>query len=265
MACPEDLEFNCWNDAPRAKFYTTFRPPYQNVVIPWLLEYYLRKHPRSVGSKIPLAIDVACGSGQLSGLLAEACGRVIGIDISQAMLEAAERHNAHPNVEYRQGDARRLVDVCGSEKADIIVIGMAIHFLASEQFYESVRSLLRPGGVFAVFGYLASGVQVSEKPELENFMLEYLEDQIEDPSFAQAVNSLKIHYKDVHVPFVGIERCFSQALFPSNRAMIRGLLQSNPVECLKDGEDGVEKAVAKVPSEGGFGMICDIFGILSHS
>jgi len=55
------------------------------------------------------ALDVACGSGKLTALLARIAGpsgRVLGLDFSTKMLEVA-RHE-FPAIEFREGDALNL-------------------------------------------------------------------------------------------------------------------------------------------------------------
>src|ERR1700737_5076539 len=55
------------------------------------------------------ALDVACGSGKLTAMLARIAGpkgRVVGVDFSPEMLEVARRD--HPGFEFLEGDALHL-------------------------------------------------------------------------------------------------------------------------------------------------------------
>jgi SAM-dependent methyltransferase len=55
-------------------------------------------------------LDVGCGWGAVSRSIAERTGAsVVGIEIEPRRLEQARRTNAHPNVEYVEGDATRAV------------------------------------------------------------------------------------------------------------------------------------------------------------
>lgn len=66
------------------------------------LEGILRRldyHPNTV-------LDVACGTGNVSEILAERGYQVVGIDISQPMIEAAKRKRS--NVEYHAQDVAEL-------------------------------------------------------------------------------------------------------------------------------------------------------------
>lgn len=251
------FRFN-WSEAKHAALYLRGRPPYQKVVIPWLLEYYHRKHPTSVGSKIPLAIDVACGNGQLTSELAGSFDRVIGVDISEAMLKSARIHNAHPNVAYKLGLAEKLSEVCAGETPDVITLGMGMAFVDADEFYSNVKKMLKPCGVLAIFGYMTPGVQLAG---FETLLIDYMIDQL---SGIESVLSLKRFYSDVYVPFEGEERRTTRIIVPTNREGIRIRLLSS-AKAFKDGEEGVEKLIQRLPAEGSLEMICDIFSIITHT
>lgn len=53
------------------------------------------------GRPSELAVDVGCGSGQGTLLLAKHFASVVGTDVSPAQLELAMEHNKEPNVTYR--------------------------------------------------------------------------------------------------------------------------------------------------------------------
>lgn len=48
-----------------------------------------------------LAVDVGCGSGQGTVLLAKHFTSVVGTDISPAQMEMALQHSKEPNITYR--------------------------------------------------------------------------------------------------------------------------------------------------------------------
>lgn len=53
-----------------------------------------------------LAVDVGCGSGQGTVLLAPHFSSVVGTDVSPAQLELAQEHASAPNISYRLGSGR---------------------------------------------------------------------------------------------------------------------------------------------------------------
>ena len=70
------------------------------------------------------ALDVACGSGRLTALLAAraAGGRVVGLDFSAEMLSRARRDN--PSVEFVEGDALALPFADGEFDVATIAFGL---------------------------------------------------------------------------------------------------------------------------------------------
>jgi demethylmenaquinone methyltransferase/2-methoxy-6-polyprenyl-1,4-benzoquinol methylase len=71
------------------------------------------------------ALDVACGSGKLTAVLARIAGRqgrVVGLDFSPQMLEIARRD--HPGIEFLEGDALKLPFDDGSFDASTIAFGL---------------------------------------------------------------------------------------------------------------------------------------------
>jgi demethylmenaquinone methyltransferase/2-methoxy-6-polyprenyl-1,4-benzoquinol methylase len=54
-------------------------------------------------------LDVACGTGTVTRILADEGAEVTGLDFSHGMIgEAIERHGDHPNITFQQGDATQL-------------------------------------------------------------------------------------------------------------------------------------------------------------
>lgn len=243
-----------WKHGFNADLYAQAPPPYEEVVIPWVLEYYRRRHLSD--SKIPLAIDVACGSGQLCSQLAKICNRVIGVDISSSMLESAKKYNSYPNVEYKQGSVQELTTICAGEKADIVTVGMAVSYFDNDELYPKIAEILKPGGVFAALGFQCLGVQVKG---LESFLIEYMLENFASQTYIKTIIQLIRCYKDVKVPFEDVERKEIRKLVPTNRHGITARMTSSP----QNGGKGIDEALQKFP-DGNFNLICDIFGVLSY-
>ena len=90
--------------------------------------------------------DLGCGTGQLSQSLAPFVRRVIAVDSSPAMLDAA-RHRLQglPNVETRAGELESLPMADG--ELDAAVVFLVLHYVAEpgEALAQAARAL-RPGG-----------------------------------------------------------------------------------------------------------------------
>ncbi len=90
--------------------------------------------------------DLGCGSGELSLLLAGGAGRVIAVDDSEAMLQAARgRINGQRNIELRHGRLEALPIADGELDAATLVL--VLHHLPEPgaAIVEAARTL-KPGG-----------------------------------------------------------------------------------------------------------------------
>lgn len=102
----------------------------------------------------PACLDLACGTGDLTRLLARRfpLGRVTGIDLTPAMLEQARRHHPLPNVAYRQGDMARTG--IASASIDIVTAGYALRNAPRlEAAIAEIARILKPGGELAVLDF----------------------------------------------------------------------------------------------------------------
>jgi ubiquinone/menaquinone biosynthesis C-methylase UbiE len=99
---------------------------------------------------ISLVVDLGCGTGRFSELLAAHFGvQVIGIDPSHKMVDQARRKPATGNVVYRQGLAERLPlpDDC----ADLVFMSMVYHHLNHPPAVaQECRRVLRRGGYVCI-------------------------------------------------------------------------------------------------------------------
>jgi SAM-dependent methyltransferase len=111
--------------------------------------WFLERH-RPSGNDV--VVDLGCGSGQFTALLASMLpeGSVIGVDPDESMLAGAAGHIA-PNLEFRRGSAEELDEVVAPASVDLVVSRAVLHWLPLDRYlrcFEAVHSVLRPGGVF---------------------------------------------------------------------------------------------------------------------
>lgn len=103
-------------------------------------------------------LDVACGTGIVARTAADLVapgGRVVGVDLNEAMLTVARR--VRPDVEWRRGDAASLPVDDGA--FDAVVCQMALMFFPDRTAaLAEMRRAVRDGGTVAVAvpGRLAS-------------------------------------------------------------------------------------------------------------
>jgi SAM-dependent methyltransferase len=94
-------------------------------------------------------VEVGCGPGRMTAVLAERFDRVIGVDVSPAMLEQARVNVPDPRVEFRAVSGERL-DTVEDAVADVVVCYLVLQHLASRDVVLSYLSefarVLAPGG-----------------------------------------------------------------------------------------------------------------------
>ena len=93
-------------------------------------------------------LDLGCGFGEHCRMFVErgaAC--VVGIDISEKMLEVAKRKNNDPKIEYRLMPMEEIASLDG--QFDVVVSSLALHYVEDfSAVVQGIHSLLSSGGVF---------------------------------------------------------------------------------------------------------------------
>ncbi|KAF3842893.1 hypothetical protein F7725_001742 [Dissostichus mawsoni] len=122
-----------------------FTPPdeLKNIILQYL--------DKKKGKPHVLAVDLGCGTGQNSRLLAPHFQAVVGIDISESQLEEAKGVPGYPNITYRKGSAEELPFPDGS--VDLLTAASAAHWFDQSRFLAEACRVLKPGGCVALLGY----------------------------------------------------------------------------------------------------------------
>jgi len=92
-------------------------------------------------------LEIGCGTGRFSRLLAQRAAKVLAIDLSSQMIRLAhQRSRAYRNIEFVKCDvmAYQLPD----EQFDCIATLTTLHHLPIEAILRKIRRVLKPGGVF---------------------------------------------------------------------------------------------------------------------
>jgi ArsR family transcriptional regulator len=135
--------------------------------------------------------DLGCGTGQLAATVAPFVRRVIAVDGSTDMLDAARKRLAHlPNVDVREGELEALPINDG--ELDAALLSLVLHYSADPQrtLTEAAR-VLRPGGKVLVIDMLPHHHEEYQQ-QMGHVWLGFSERQIS--KFIAAAG-----FKDVHV------------------------------------------------------------------
>jgi cyclopropane fatty-acyl-phospholipid synthase-like methyltransferase len=90
-------------------------------------------------------LDLCCGNGLLTRLLAEHCCSATGIDFSEPLIEAAREQSAAPNVKYLRMDVRKLepLAVRNEQRYTKVLCYEALAFLNLSEFDDLLTQLSR--------------------------------------------------------------------------------------------------------------------------
>lgn len=181
--------------------YARYRPTYP----PELAEALAAAAPHR-----RLAVEVGCGAGQFTPLLAAAFEAVIASDRSVAQIEAAP---ALANVTYRVGPAEAIEAEEGS--AGLIAAAQAAHWFDLPRFYAEARRVASPGGIVALITY---GVMETD-PALAEATDRFYWKEI-GPYWSPERRHVESGYRDLDFPFeeldppkLAIERALPREAF----------------------------------------------------
>lgn len=123
-----------------------FLPEMQGVIALEHLHRYALASELAVGKRV---LDIACGEGYGSALLAQTARSVCGVDISPHAIAHAKHKYAHPKVEFVVGSCADIP--FGEGMIDLVVSFETIeHHDAHEAMFTEIKRVLRPGGILVM-------------------------------------------------------------------------------------------------------------------
>jgi demethylmenaquinone methyltransferase/2-methoxy-6-polyprenyl-1,4-benzoquinol methylase len=99
-------------------------------------------------------LDVATGTGQQAFAFAKRGCNVIGVDITESMLEIAQKHNKDGFVRFEIADATRLR--FDENSFDVSCISFALHdmpLLIREKVLQEMVRVTKPNGIIVIVDY----------------------------------------------------------------------------------------------------------------
>ncbi|MEO1186620.1 MAG: class I SAM-dependent methyltransferase, partial [Cyanobacteria bacterium J06636_27] len=115
--------------------------------------HYHRFLLKQLPLKCKIILDIGCGTGEFSRLLAKRADKVIAIDLSPNMIEIAkEKSKQYPNIDFQVADV--LQWDFPSEEFDAIISIATVHHLAVEELLSNLKTALKLGGKLIILDLL---------------------------------------------------------------------------------------------------------------
>lgn len=136
---------------PLAELYERYAQVTDDLYRPWLSAAI----PDRSADPTSRAVDLGCGSGRFTGLLADRYSQVLAVDIAEREIALARRRRRRPNVSYQ---ARSLLDVTPRTdgRFDLVLsVNTLFHLCDHDRALPHVRDLLAPGGTLVVVDVVA--------------------------------------------------------------------------------------------------------------
>lgn len=170
----------------QAAAYTKYRPSYPAELFTWLASLTKRRER---------AWDCGCGNGQAAHGLVPHFRQVIATDLSATQIE-----HAVPHERIRYGVASAEDSGIEDGSIDLVVVAQALHWFDFGRFYDEVRRVAAPGGVFAAvtYGELRLGEDID--PLIDRFYFDVV-----GPYWPPERRYVDERYETIPFPFPKIE------------------------------------------------------------
>ncbi|CAF1083097.1 unnamed protein product [Didymodactylos carnosus] len=168
--------------------YRDYRPTYSAQLYDHIIQYYFNTSNPSQ-EKVPLALDIGCGSGQATVDLSRYCDKVIGIDGSQNQLANPMQKD---NIDYQCRNAEDLTFL-SPNSVDLITVATALHWFNIEKFFIQVDRVLRPnGGVLCIWFY--NNFNTFDNEEAQNVEQEFYLHLLDNTGWSDELKKLHYNY-----------------------------------------------------------------------
>ncbi|XP_078539465.1 putative methyltransferase DDB_G0268948 [Lissotriton helveticus] len=128
-----------------SKLYEKYMIREPDAVLRMILSFLEEKK----GKPFDIAVDVGCGTGQSTRILAPYFEKVVGVDMSESQIEEAESVMSASNVSYKIAKAEELP--FEDRSLDLVTASVAAHWFELDKFFKEVNRVLKPSGCLAMY------------------------------------------------------------------------------------------------------------------
>ena len=170
------------NFSKQADIYAKYRPQYPHELFDFVVEHVNNRKN---------AWDCATGNGQSAKMLAKQFENVFATDISQKQLDNASQAN---NIHYSLQAAEKTN--FAEHSFDLITVSQALHWFATDDFYNEAKRVAKPNSIFAAWSYSL----LSISPEIDKLILSYYTNVI-GPYWDPERKWVDEEYRTIYFPF----------------------------------------------------------------
>jgi len=172
------MQKSIWSAASEVLKYNSIRPDHPVQIVDNVIKFLRQKF----NGDFKKAVDVGCGTGMSTKNLFGKFEQVLGVDLSEAMVEEARQcfsqYSANVTFEAARAEAIPVPD----NSTQLILVGRAIHYFDQKTFFEEVDRILVTNGVVAYYSVHFPTVIIPENDEaskaVNDIFWDYLDNKL---------------------------------------------------------------------------------------
>lgn len=127
-------------DSTAARHYAAYRPPLHGLI----LDRVIRPN-----ESFQVGLDVGCGTGYSAVALTRYCDRVVGLDSSRSMLDAAQRH---PKITYFHGSGDALSQL-PVQAFDVVTFAGSLFYTKTDKLRKELLRVCAPAAIILAYDF----------------------------------------------------------------------------------------------------------------
>jgi len=172
------MQKSIWNATSEVLKYNSIRPDHPAKIVESVVKFLKQKYK----GEMKLAVDVGCGTGMSTRNLFGKFQSVLGVDLSEAMVEEARNcWKDHKNAQFQVARAEEIP--VEDNSTQLVLVGRAIHYFDQQTFFKEADRMLVDNGVVAYYSVHFPTVSVAgseAKSELINSIFwDYLDNRLQ--------------------------------------------------------------------------------------